>query len=463
MGCNVCVNRIFHFISVIGLALLATACASLPEVRYLNNSLVAPANPTVTNAQGNLSTKKSQSLLNGRWRNSHADVAALVALEQAATGRPLIAGNKVTLLYDGPQTMAAMIAAINAAKDHINLETYIFDQDEMGMKFADLLIERQRAGVQVNIIYDSVGTIGTPQAFFDKMRDAGIHLLAFNPVNPLKLIGPWVPNNRDHRKILVVDGTVAFTGGVNISDTYSTGSLFRSKARRSTEIGWRDTHLKIEGPAVAALQWAFVINWSSQNASELSDSNFFPPLKEAGDKLVRILPSEPGGDHEIYKAYMLAIQEAKKTVHITSAYFVPDAQILRALNDAARRGVEVKIILPGVTDSGLVFHAAQSFYSEMLASGIRIFQLQIAVLHAKTAVIDNIWSTVGSTNIDTRSFLHNSEINVVVFGEEFGNAMENAFIEDLRDSVEITAETWAQRPLSNQIKEWAARSLEYWL
>ncbi len=463
MGSNFFHNRILRIVTAIAAGLLATACASLPEVRYLNGSLVAPANPTVANAKGNLSTKKSKSLLARRWRNSHVDIAALAALEEAATGTPLITGNKVTLLYDGPQTMVAMIAAIKAAKDHINLETYIFDQDELGIKFANLLIERQRAGVQVNIIYDSVGTIGTPQAFFDNMRDAGIRLLAFNPVNPLKLIGPWVPNNRDHRKILVVDGTIAFTGGVNISDTYSSSSLFRSRSRHKTNVGWRDTHIRIEGPAVAAFQWIFLENWAGQNSPELPDSNFFPPLKEAGDKLVRVLASAPGGDHEIYKAYMVAIQEAQKTVHITSAYFVPDAQILRALCDAARRGVEVKIILPGVTDSDLVFHAAHSFYSEMLASGIKIYQLQIAVLHAKTAVIDNVWATVGSTNIDTRSFLHNSEINVVVFGEEFGNAMENAFGEDLRFSVEITEETWNQRPLGDRFKEWAARSLEYWL
>ncbi len=463
MGCDVRLYRIIRFVSLIGIALLANACATLPEVRYLNSSLLAPANPTVTNAQGTLSAKKSNALLARRWRNSHADVAALAALEEAATGSPLIAGNKVTLLYDGPQTMAAMIEAISAAKDHINLETYIFDQDELGIRFADLLIARQRAGVQVNVIYDSVGTIGTPQAFFDRMRDAGIHLLAFNPVNPLKLRGLWEPNNRDHRKILVVDGVVAFTGGVNISSTYANSSLFRSKARRNAKVGWRDTHIRIEGPAVAALQLVFLDNWASQESPDLPDSNFFPSLKEAGDKLVRILASEPGGDYDIYKAYVLAIQEAKNSVHITSAYFVPDAQILLALSAAAQRGVDVKIILPGVTDSGLLFHAARSFYSEMLSSGIRIYQLQIAVLHAKTAVIDKVWATVGSTNIDTRSFLHNHEINVVVFGEEFGNVMENAFIEDLRNSVEITREEWEQRPLGDRFKEWTARRLEYWL
>lgn len=444
-------------------ALVLSSCAALPEVRYLSDSLRPMANPTVSDGQGTLSAKTSRSLLIKRWRNSHTEVSALAALEEAATGVPLIAGNEVTLLYDGPQTMAAMTAAINSAKDHINLETYIFDQDEVGIGFAQLLIARQRAGVQVNIIYDSVGTLGTPQSFFDEMRDAGIRLLAFNPVNPLKLTKPWAPNNRDHRKILVVDGIVAFTGGVNISSTYSASSLFRSGSRKRGAVGWRDTHIKIEGPAVAAMQWVFLDNWASQNSPDLPDNNFFPPLKEAGNKLVRVLASEPGGDHEIYKSYMLAIQEAKSTVHITSAYFVPDAQILRALKEAAGRGVDVKIILPSVTDSDLVFHAAHSFYSEMLAAGIKIYQLQIAVLHAKTAVIDGHWATVGSTNIDTRSFLHNSEINVVVFGEEFGRAMENAFTQDLRLSVEISTEDWEKRPTADRIKEWLARSIEYWL
>jgi cardiolipin synthase len=150
-------------------------------------------------------------------------------------------------------------------------------------------------------------------------------------------------------------------------------------------------------------------------------------------------------------------------VHITSAYFVPDEQILQALMAAAGRGVDVKIILPGVTDSGLVFYAAQSFYSEMLASGIKIYQLQIAILHAKTAVIDHVWSTVGSSNIDTRSFLHNSELNVVVMGSEFGEAMGTAFAEDLRDSVEITVDKWQRRSTADQLKEWAARRIAYWL
>jgi cardiolipin synthase len=464
-----CVIRFARLVCAIGAScavMLATACASLPDVHYLADSLIPAAIPTVANAQGDMSAKTSNALMATRWqrsRISHADVIEVVAREEAATGSPLITGNKVTLLYDGPQTMAAMFEAIGNARHHVHLETYIFDQDELGVKFADLLIASQRSGVQVSIIYDSVGTLGTPQEFFEKMRDAGIQLVAFNPVNPLKMTGRGALNNRDHRKILVVDGSVAFTGGVNISGAYATSSLFRSGARHDAKVGWRDTHIKIEGPAVAALQTVFLNNWASQHGPVLADWAFFPPLAEAGNKLVRVLASEPGGNHEIYKAYMLAVEGAQQTVHITSAYFVPDAQILQALMAAARRGVDVKIILPGVTDSTLVFYAAQSFYSEMLASGIKIYQMQIAVLHAKTAVVDRVWATVGSTNIDTRSFLHNSEINVVVMATEFGDAMERAFTEDLRDSVEITADKWRERSAGDKLKEWAARRIAYWL
>ena len=440
-----------------------TACATLPDVRYLNTSLTQNASPTVTNAAGTLGEKKAKSLLAKRWPKATLDIAALAALEEAATGIPLVSGNKVTLLFDGPQTMTAMLAAIGAAKDNINLETYIFDQDALGLRFADLLIAKQLQGVQVSIIYDAIGAHSTPTAFFDRMREAGIKLVAFNPVSPLARIGRWEINHRDHRKILIVDGVVAFTGGVNISGTYANSSLFRSRRRANSKIGWRDTHIKIEGPAVAALQWTFLDTWASQEPGNFPEREYFPKLADAGDKVVRVLASKPDGDFEVFKAYMLAIQEAKKTIHITSAYFVPDQQIIDALCQAAKRGVDVKLVLPGISDVGLITHASHSFYSELLASGIRIFELREAVLHAKTAVIDGVWSTVGSTNIDTRSFLHNNEINVIILGDDFGRDMENAFVEDLRDSNEINAEKWDQRPAANRFKEWFARSMGYWL
>ncbi|CDG84377.1 phospholipase D Active site motif family protein [Janthinobacterium agaricidamnosum NBRC 102515 = DSM 9628] len=443
------------------------ACASLPDVKNLSASLEPKATPSVTTGKGALLAVNSRSaLMAKRWARSGMDLKTQAALEEAATGVPLIKGNKVTLLFDGPQTMEQMYQAIAAAQNNINLETYIFDQDELGLKFADMLIEKQQAGITVNVIYDSVGTIGVPQAFFDRMRNAGIHLVAFNPVNPAKLRGDeWKINNRDHRKVLIVDGKIAFTGGINISDTYAKSSLFRSKSKPTDkkDVGWRDTHVKVEGPAVAAFQWMFIKTWTRQDAADLPDSDYFPVLSEVGDKLVRVIASEPGGGFEIYKAYILAIQEAKKSIHITSAYFVPDQQTVDALSAAAKRGVDIKVILPGVSDSGLVFHAGHALYEQLLASGIKIYHLQLAVLHAKTAVIDGAWSTVGSTNIDMRSFLHNSELNVVVLGDSFGREMENAFREDLRDSVQITKEKWDQRPLGDRLKEWAARFMNYWL
>ncbi|MET0264079.1 MAG: cardiolipin synthase [Duganella sp.] len=422
--------------------------------------------PSVQSAKGELSANRTKALLSKRYTKGTLDLQQQAALEEAATGVPLIAGNKTTLLFDGPQTMSQMLQAIESARDHINLETYIFDQDEMGLKFADALIAKRRAGVAVNIIYDSVGTIGVPAAFFQRMREAGIALLEFNPVNPAKVSGSdWKVNNRDHRKVLIVDGRMAFAGGINISATYSKSSLFRSKKKPTDEsdVGWRDTHIKVEGPAVQAFQWLFVRQWASQDRSDLTDANFFPNPIIAGDKVVRVLGSEPGGHFEIYKAYNLAMQESKKSIHITSAYFVPDQQTVTALKAAAQRGVDVRLVLPGVSDSGLVFHAGRSFYDELLEAGVKIYQLKLAVLHAKTAVIDGKWSTVGSTNLDTRSFLHNSEINVVVLGEQFGNEMERAFQEDLRGSVEITLEQWRKRAWSDRLKEWAAQLTNYWL
>jgi cardiolipin synthase len=451
------------WLPVIWIAIVLSGCSSLPGIQDIRATLYPDSTPTVHGSQGKIPAKKAVSLLTQKLQNANVDITRLAALEEAATRSPLIAGNKVKLLFDGPRTLGAMMKAIAKAKNHINLETYIFDYDDMGMQFADLLIEKQRSGVQVNIIYDSVGTLGTPPEFFDRMRVAGIRLTEFNPVNSVKLLAPWRLNNRDHRKILVVDGKIGFVGGINIADDYSKSSPFRSKKKSGTESGWRDTHVQIEGPAVAALQWLFLDTWISQNNGALPDHDFFPPLVDASNQLVRVIASKPGSDFEIYKAYLLAIQEAKKTIHLTTAYFVPDAQILEALLDAARRGVSVKMVVPGISDVGLVLYAGRSLYETLMDAGVKIYQFQGSVLHAKTAVIDGVWSTVGSTNVDIRSFLHNNEINVVVLGEEFGTRMEAAFQEDLRHSIEIDKEAWRRRPLLERIKESLARSMEYWL
>jgi cardiolipin synthase len=444
----------------VGLVLGALGCTRLPEVHYVKTPLHPAAQPY--QAPDNGQAEKAAKLLATRMGAVGLDPARQAALETAAAGHALIPGNQVTLLFDGPQTLGAMSAAIAAAKDTINLETYIFDADELGGRFADLLISKRLAGVRVNILYDCVGTLGTPDAFFARMRDAGINLCPFNPVNPLARLGNWQLNHRDHRKILVVDGTVGFTGGANISGTYAHGSLFHRRSRKPSALGWRDTHLRIEGPAVAALQLLFVESWLSQDP-DLDPTGFFPAATEAGDRTVRVLGSAPGSDFEIYRAYVQAIEHAVRTIHLTAAYFVPDAQIVRSLTDAARRGVQVQIILTSVSDSGLVHQASQSYYQELLQAGIQVFQLKSSVLHAKTAVIDGAWSTVGSTNMDMRSFLFNREVNVIVLGDSFGQDMEAAFREDLKNSTEVNREDWARRPRGERAKEWAARILEHWL
>ena len=454
---------------IAGLALFGAmaSCRTLPDADKLPET-ANKTNPTVENARGGTMSKvQTSALLQRRWANATADLKQLAVLEEQATGLPLIAGNNVQLLFDGPATMREMMTAARNATSSINLETYIFDQDPIGLQFAEVLMEKRRQGVTVNVMYDSVGTLGTPQEFFDRMRAAGINMLAFNPVNPAKAKGNWSINNRDHRKLMVVDGRVAFTGGINISSDYANSSLFRSRRKPGNvdknKVGWRDTHVKIEGPAVATLQWAFVNNWVSQETGELPARDYFPRLAPAGEKFVRVLATDPGSNSEIYKSLMVAINEAKKSVHITSAYFVSDQQIVDAMIAAAKRGVDVKLVLPGVSDHGLVMYAGQAFYEPLLAGGVKIYQLQVAVLHAKTAVIDEAWSTIGSANIDRRSFIHNYELNVVVIDPAFGREMESAFNEDLRDSKQVTLEQWRNRPWADRVKEWAARLTEYWI
>ena len=455
-------------LAVLLLSLAVASCRTLPDSGAFTEGMADTTTrgmPTIANGKGNLAHRQASALVAKRWAKASPDLRALAVLEERATNEPLYAGNKVTLLFDGPATMKEMMAAARGATTSINLETYIFDQDPIGQEFADLLIEKQQQGVTVNVMVDAVGTLTVPQAFFDRMRAGGVHLLAFNPVNPTARKGKWELNNRDHRKLMVVDGKVAFTGGINISSTYANSSLFRSKQPPSdaSKIGWRDTHVKIEGPAVASLQWSFVHNWVRQEAGDLPEVDYFPPLYAAGDKLVRVLASDPDANFEIYKSLLLAINESKKSIHLTAAYFVPDQQTVDALAAAARRGVDVKLVLPGKSDHGLVFHAGRNFYEPLLAAGVKVYELQIAILHAKTAVIDGAWSTIGSANIDRRSFIHNYELNVVVVDPAFGADMESAFQEDLRSSKEITLQDWRSRPWADRIKELAARLTEYWI
>jgi cardiolipin synthase len=455
----------------LALVMLAS-CATLPNVSYLRDGRLYPKQkPTIITANGEMPDAKKQALLNNMAaRVGATDILAKhIAAEEAINGTPLVAGNKVVLLDDGPVTMRAMMNAIREARDHVNLETYIFEDDEVGRALADLLIRKRSAGVQVNLIYDSVGTIATPREFFERLRSAGISLLEYNPVNPLNAKGNWDINQRDHRKLLVVDGRIAFTGGVNISRVYGKSSIIGSKRRQAMpkdakEAAWRDTHMQIEGPVVAEFQKLFLDTWQRKTGEALPDARYFPPLKPVGNALVRAIGSvAEKADYTIYKTYISALANADRYVHLTMAYFVPDREIVDAITDAAKRGVEVKLIFPSFSDHTMVLYASRSYYDELLAAGVRIHERKTALLHAKTAVIDGVWSTIGSTNLDMRSFLHNDEINAVILSVDFAERMDALFQRDLQESTEITAQQWKARGLQDRLREWAVRVLTYWL
>ncbi len=385
-------------------------------------------------------------------------------------------GNAVRLLNDGPASYGAMFEAIERARDHIHVEFYIIESDEVGLRLSAALLRKSAQGIAVNLMYDSAGSSDADPEYFKRLQAGGVQVLEYNPVNPLRARGAWRINNRNHRKLVIVDGAVAFTGGINISNVYSSSSSgsggsrasggFGSSggSRDSRKAGWRDTNVRIEGPAVEQLQRLFLDTWAKQNGPALAQRNWFPKASAKGDHPVRVVASGPKDEvPSIYVALLTAMASADKSIHITMAYFVPDAQTLEALKSAATRGVDVKLVLPSYTDFWAVFHAGRSHYSDLLSAGVKIYERQEALLHSKTIVIDGVWSAVGSANLDWRSYLHNEELNVVVLGVDFGAQMERMFENDLAKSVLIDAQTWARRPVSVRMKELAARAWEYWL
>ncbi|NMM14553.1 MAG: cardiolipin synthase [Rhodoferax sp.] len=439
--------------------LAASGCATLPDTEELIKRHTGQAARFET-ARGALSTQKNAAILAALQRKS-GDIDILekqIVLEQAIIGSPLILGNKVALLQDGAATYAAMFAAIRNARDHINMETYIMEDDEIGRQFADLLLAQQSRGVQVNLIYDSVGALSTPKAFFERLKQGGIKVLEFNPVNPFDTRTPWLINNRDHRKLLVVDGRIAFIGGINISSVYASGSFVRrSKKAATSTSAWRDTDLQLEGPVVGELQKLFLQTWDKQRGQPLAAKNYYPALQAQGKDIVRAVGSTPDDPYSlIYLTLISAIGNAEKQVSLTNAYFVPDPQLLKALTEAAGRGVAVQLILPSYSDSALVFHAGRAHYTRLLQGGVKIYERAGALLHAKTAVIDGVWSTVGSTNLDWRSFLDNDEINAVILGHEFAQQVQAMFADDLAASQPIHLAHWENRPLHFRVKEWLA-------
>jgi cardiolipin synthase len=416
--------------------------------------------PVVVGAGGPLSAARSEDVVEdavaqARYRER---AAQLVDAVQAATRTPLIAGNRTRLLIDGPSTYAAMFAAVRAARHHVDVETYIFDDGDTARRFAALLADKQREGVQVRVIYDAIG--GSEAAdIFTELQAQGVQTVAFRPIDPVRL---WRVNNRDHRKMVIVDGQVAFTGGINISETYASSSATRPGPERGVESGWRDTHVEVHGPAVQALETIFLRSW--RRLGKPMPEAAHPRPQTAGDVLMQVVASDGGdGEYRIYDAYMTAISHATQRIWIETAYFSPDADFRRALRDAVARGVDVRVVVPSFSDIPIVFQASHRLYEELLDGGVKLFEFEDAMLHAKTAVVDGVWSTIGSCNLDPRSFAHNNELNVVVVGRDFGRSMEATFQADLGRTRPVDAATWSRRPVRAKMKEWMAGLLAYWL
>ncbi|WAI86461.1 MULTISPECIES: phospholipase D-like domain-containing protein [Achromobacter] len=461
---------------------MAAGCASVPDAQE-RQARKAQAGQSADAARE--SYRRGHGIATNPDTPEDDFLARHLAVEQAVSGAPLSAGNRVRLLADGPTTYRAMLQSIGQARRYVHMETYIFDDDAEGARFAEALIAARNRGAEVSLMVDAVGTIKTPDALFQRLRDAGVQVAVFNPVNPVVARAGWSPNQRNHRKVLVVDGKVGYLGGINVSSVYesSPGSASGSglglgggsgakqtgqndaKAEGDAKAApWRDTHLRIEGPAVAQLEQVIQAGWASQSDEPIKGGGTYvaPPV---GSTTVRILANQPdrSDGYTVYLTLMSAFESAQKSIHITMAYFVPDPAFIDVLSAAALRGVDVVLVLPGFSDSSLVFHAGRSHYADLLDAGVKLYERRDALLHAKTAVVDGVWSTVGSSNMDWRSFALNYEVNAVVLGPEFATEMEALFQRDVADSVPITPEAWRQRGVDDRFMETFSRMFERWL
>jgi len=354
-------------------------------------------------------------------------------------------GNSVTLISEGDAFFSRIISSIENAENSINLETYIFSSDSLGLIIAEKLAAKAAQGVEVNVIYDSVGSLKASSQMFTMMRNSGVEVIDYHPFVPWRKY--WGISFRDHRKILVIDGAKAFIGGINIGKEYA--------GRKFGGGNWRDTHIMIEGPAVTDIQFFFMENWYRNGGAVMSSRLYFPEIRKTGQKLLMILCTNARRKvRPVHQSYISAIQNSRNSIYITNAYFIPDAKIYRSLVRSAERGVDVRLLLPGVSDIPFVKYASRYLYKRYMKKGIRIFEYAESILHAKTAVIDGIWSTVGSSNLDRRSFRKNLEMNAVILDQEFGERMEQVFLNDIKKSKEITLNIFEKRSILEFFIEW---------
>lgn len=446
---------------IVSLMFLLLPACTVPDVEH---EIAAPADaeaPVILGAAGPLSAEESAAVL-ARLAETSAEATALqrhVAIEEAVAETPLVAGNTTRVLRDGPESFDAMFAAIRGAADHVDMEFYILeDVEHEGVRLGDLLVEKLREGVAVNIVYDSFGSGDTPAAFFDRLREAGAGIVAYNPVDPLAGEAAYDPNQRTHRKVLIADGRTAIIGGVNLAEDYqSLGSALSAlpeAAPGEPAHRWRDTNLQLDGPAVAQLQSLFLAHWEEQGGAALDQVALFPEIPAVGPEVVRIVDSTPDeGVSRYYVTLLTAIRNAEDRVWLTVGYFAPPPQAIEDLAAAARGGTDVRLLLPGVSDFEGIVDAARTHYTELLEAGVRIWEMDDAILHAKTATVDGVWSVVGSSNIDYRSVLYNDEVDAVILGSDTAAQLEAMFEADTAAAREIDLETWRSRPLGQRMRE----------
>ena len=389
-----------------------------------------------------------------------------LAVQETLGGSPLVGGNRTALLNDGAQAFPALFRAMARARSHINLEYFILeDISSGGTTLSELLIDRLRHSVAVNIIYDAFGSRDTPPAFFSALRDAGARIVPFSPLDPATLLKGRSPNNRDHRKITVVDGTTGFIGGINLARVYENPPSDGFPASGDTDHAWwRDTSLEIHGPAVAELQKLFFDTWAKQNGPRMQVADYFPGTPRKGVQSVRIVGSSPGDQQPLYYLSLeQAIRAATTRIWLASGFFVPPHQEREDLAKAARRGVDLRIVAPSHSDVEAAVYAARASYGDLLDAGAHIFEMQDAVLHAKIATVDRVWTAVGSSNLDRRSVVFNNEADAIVLGSETADQVEAVLQRDMRLSAPITLQAWRDRPLGERIDELEARVWQYWM
>ncbi len=408
-------------------------------------------------ARGPLSQRETDALL--KRLAAHApDAGALerhLAIEQAVVGAPLYSGNQVTIVRDGDAVFAATFAAIHGAQHYLYLEYYTLEEIQHdGEQLSDALLAKQRSGVQIDVMYDSVGSISTPGAFFDRLVAAGIQVQQFNPIDPLK--HHFSINDRDHRKLLVADGRIALIGGVNLSTDYESAPFGSAGDTNSApKEAWHDTDLQIAGPAVPELKRLFDQHWQQQGGPAAALAADSEDRSAQGDQVVRILGSRAGGALApfYYATLLSAIRSAATRIDVTAAYFAPTHQEQRALIHAARRGVDVSLLLPSHSDSFPALAVQHSHYGALLRGGVKIYERDDGILHSKTVVMDGVWSIVGSSNFDHRSVLFNDEVDAVVIGSKSGDQMQRYFEQDLQHAQRIDARSWQRRPFSERLRE----------